>query len=125
MYIDRVVLKNIRGFEHLDFDLSRGDGKYAGWTVFTGDNGAGKSTFLKAVAVALIGKDAARLAPVLGRRHAKAVLGQEPRQQVANLAIVIHDQQMGRAVHGRSSSRIRWIHSGRRRQRRKKSGYRL
>jgi hypothetical protein len=60
MYIDRVILKNIRGFEDLDFDLCRGDGKYAGWTVFTGDNGAGKSTLLKAVAVALIGKDVAR-----------------------------------------------------------------
>lgn len=60
MYIDRVVLKNIRGFDHLDFDLRRGEGRYAGWTVFTGDNGAGKSTLLKAIAVALIGKDAAR-----------------------------------------------------------------
>lgn len=60
MYIDRVVLKNIRGFDHLDFDLCRGEGRYAGWTVFTGDNGAGKSTLLKAIAVALIGKDAAR-----------------------------------------------------------------
>ena len=60
MYIDRVVLKNIRGFESLDFDLGRGDGKYAGWTVFTGDNGAGKSTLLKAIAVALIGRDVAR-----------------------------------------------------------------
>lgn len=60
MYIDRVVLKNIKGFERLDFDLCRGEGRYAGWTVFTGDNGAGKSTLLKAIAVALIGKDAAR-----------------------------------------------------------------
>lgn len=60
MYIDKVVLKNIRGFEHLDFDLGRGDGNYAGWTVFTGDNGAGKSTLLKAIAVGLTGRDVAR-----------------------------------------------------------------
>lgn len=60
MYIDKVSLKNIRGFENLEFQLGRGDGKYAGWTVFTGDNGAGKSTLLKAIAVALIGKDVAR-----------------------------------------------------------------
>jgi predicted ATPase len=60
MYIDKVHLKNIRGFESLEFDLSRGNGKYAGWTVFTGDNGAGKSSLLKAIAVALAGRDAAR-----------------------------------------------------------------
>jgi len=60
MYIDKVILKNIRGFENLEFQLGRGDGRYAGWTVFTGDNGAGKSTLLKAIAVALIGRDVAR-----------------------------------------------------------------
>ena len=60
MYIDKVTLKNIRGFESLEFNLCRGDGKYAGWTVFTGDNGAGKSTMLKAIAVALTGRDVAR-----------------------------------------------------------------
>lgn len=60
MYIDKVTLKNIRGFKDLEFDLLRGDGKYAGWTVFTGDNGAGKSTLLKAIAVALTGRDVAR-----------------------------------------------------------------
>lgn len=60
MYVDKIILENIRGFEHLEFSLCRGEGKYAGWTVFTGDNGAGKSTLLKAIAVALTGKDIAR-----------------------------------------------------------------
>lgn len=60
MYIDKVILKNIRGFADLQFDLKRPDGSYAGWTVFTGDNGSGKSTLLKAIAVGLVGKDAAR-----------------------------------------------------------------
>jgi predicted ATPase len=60
MYINKITLKNIRGFENLEFDLARGAGKYAGWTVFTGDNGSGKSTLLKAIAVALTGKDTAR-----------------------------------------------------------------
>lgn len=60
MFIDRVTLKNVRGFSDLDFSLGRGAGSYAGWTVFTGDNGSGKSTLLKAIAVALTGKDTAR-----------------------------------------------------------------
>ena len=60
MYIKRIILKNIRGFKELDFDLTRGDGSYAGWTVFTGDNGSGKSALLKAIAVGLVGKETAR-----------------------------------------------------------------
>lgn len=60
MYIDKIELKNIRGFADLSFDLARPDGTYAGWTVFTGDNGSGKSSLLKAIAVALVGKDTAR-----------------------------------------------------------------
>lgn len=61
MYVDRVKLQNIRGFSDLEFDLKRPDGSYAGWTVFTGDNGAGKSALLRAIAVGLVGRDTARL----------------------------------------------------------------
>lgn len=61
MYISRVVLRNIRGFAHLEFDLRRNDKTYAGWTVLTGDNGSGKSTLLKAIALGLTGKDTARI----------------------------------------------------------------
>ena len=60
MYVHQIELKNIRGFENLKFNLERPDGSYAGWTVFTGDNGSGKSSLLKAVAVALTGRDTAR-----------------------------------------------------------------
>ena len=60
MYIGKVTLNNIRGFEDLHFDLARPGGRYAGWTVFTGDNGSGKSTLLKVIAVGLTGKDTAR-----------------------------------------------------------------
>lgn len=58
MYISKISLKNIRGFKSLDFDLDRGDGKFAGWTVFTGSNGSGKSTLLKAIAYCLVPLDA-------------------------------------------------------------------
>jgi len=60
MYVDKVSLGNIRGFEELEFSLARPDGSHAGWTVFTGDNGSGKSTLLKAIAIALTGRETAR-----------------------------------------------------------------
>lgn len=60
MYIKRVVLENLRGFQHLDFDFERPGNGYAGWDVVTGDNGAGKTAFLKAIALALVGTDTAR-----------------------------------------------------------------
>lgn len=82
MYIDKISLTNIRGFDELEFSLARPDGTYAGWTVFTGDNGSGKSTLLKAIAIALTGKDTARaLQPSFhrwireGQHEAKIELG--------------------------------------------------
>jgi energy-coupling factor transporter ATP-binding protein EcfA2 len=60
MYISKVTLKNIRGFTDLEFDLTRHDGTFAGWTVFVGDNGSGKSSLLRAIAVGLVGTDVAR-----------------------------------------------------------------
>jgi hypothetical protein len=59
MYIDTIRLENIRGFRELEFSFDRGEGQYAGWTVLTGDNGSGKSTVLKAIALSLIGLRAA------------------------------------------------------------------
>lgn len=60
MYIERVRIKDIRGFTEVDLDLTRPDGSLAGWTVLAGRNGAGKSTFLKALALSVSGPAAAR-----------------------------------------------------------------
>lgn len=78
MYVNKITLKNIRGFSELQFDLDRGGGSYAGWTVFTGDNGSGKSTFLKALAVGLTGRDTSRaLQPSFHRWIRDAAEGEE------------------------------------------------
>lgn len=68
MYVEKIHLSNIRGFENLEFSLRRADGRYAGWTVFTGDNGSGKSTLLKAIALGML----------MGRSDIGAVMALQP-----------------------------------------------
>lgn len=63
MYIKVVGLRDIRGFHGargFSLDLTRPDGSLAGWTVIAGRNGSGKTSLLRAVALALAGPDVAR-----------------------------------------------------------------
>ncbi|RYZ36811.1 MAG: hypothetical protein EOO71_30395 [Myxococcaceae bacterium] len=53
MYVKEVRLANIRSIESLTWTLP--DGPALGWHVVIGDNGAGKSSFLRAIALALVG----------------------------------------------------------------------
>ena len=58
MYIQKVEIKNIRSISHFEMTFP----KPAGWHVLIGDNGAGKSSIVRAIAIALIGpKDALSL----------------------------------------------------------------
>lgn len=85
MFVRNVSLRNIRGFEALEFNLERPEGGGAGWTVITGDNGSGKSTLLKAIALCLTGKDTARaLQPDL---HGWIRHGADPKEAHVELEI--------------------------------------
>jgi WD40 repeat protein len=61
--IRRLVLEDIGPFESLDLELPRD----SSWKVLLGDNGVGKSTILKAIAVAIMGSDARSYAARLVR----------------------------------------------------------
>jgi energy-coupling factor transporter ATP-binding protein EcfA2 len=59
MYVTEIEITNLRCFEGTHkLSLDRGDGTYAGWTVFVGRNGSGKSTLLRAIALAAVGQRA-------------------------------------------------------------------
>jgi hypothetical protein len=54
--LKRLVLDNIGPFDHLELELN------SGWNVLLGDNGVGKSNILRAIAMAVCGRDAQRYA---------------------------------------------------------------
>lgn len=53
MYVERVDIKNIKSIERFRIKFP----KPAGWHVIIGDNGTGKSTIVRAIALGLIGPD--------------------------------------------------------------------
>jgi uncharacterized protein (TIGR02646 family) len=55
MTLRRLKIDNIRGIEHLDLDLTLREGP---WTMLLGENGHGKSTVLRAIALVLMGEKA-------------------------------------------------------------------
>ncbi|WP_203830346.1 AAA family ATPase [Actinoplanes palleronii] len=63
MYIKEIKLQSVRGFHDardVSLDLTRPDGTLAGWTVLAGRNGSGKTSLLRAVALAIGGPGVAR-----------------------------------------------------------------
>ncbi|GAA0968981.1 AAA family ATPase [Acrocarpospora macrocephala] len=64
MLISELVLENIKGFGEKEtgvaLDFARPDGSLPHWIVIAGRNGAGKSSLLQAVALAVAGPSAAR-----------------------------------------------------------------
>ncbi|GAA1617938.1 ATP-binding protein [Actinoplanes couchii] len=63
MYVKEIRLENVRGFHgarNVSLDLTRPDGSFAGWTVLAGRNGSGKTSLLRAVALAIGGPGVAR-----------------------------------------------------------------
>lgn len=82
MYLRRLTLTNVKSFHderRVELDFTRPDGSYAGWTVIAGLNNSGKTSLLRAIALAICGPNTARsLVPgfedwiSIGKSHAKA-----------------------------------------------------
>ncbi len=52
IYITKIVLENVRCFEHIEIDLSSEQGVQK-WALILGDNGVGKTTLLRSIAMGL------------------------------------------------------------------------
>lgn len=60
MYIKRVVIRNVKGFESADLDFCPDAKSFPGWAVVTGDNGSGKTALLRSIALAILGPEQVR-----------------------------------------------------------------
>jgi energy-coupling factor transporter ATP-binding protein EcfA2 len=59
MYLSRIVIRNVRAFEDLEISLASAKEAAATWTLFTGENGTGKTTLLRCIAMGLSGETGA------------------------------------------------------------------
>ncbi|WP_437299058.1 AAA family ATPase [Sorangium sp. So ce426] len=57
MYLRRINVERVRSITSIQWELPRAE-RGPGWHVILGENGAGKSSFLRAVALSLLGPDA-------------------------------------------------------------------
>jgi predicted ATP-binding protein involved in virulence len=57
MPLRRLAVRNVRSLREIDIDFSRGE-DWRHWTVLLGENGTGKSTLLRCIALAMAGSDA-------------------------------------------------------------------
>ncbi len=58
MFLQRLVLENVRSIKHLELPFVKEDDKVRKWTFILGENGCGKSTILRAIALLLAGSEA-------------------------------------------------------------------
>lgn len=87
--LESVRIENFRSIESLDLVLSGADSEQkqlpGDWTCLAGINGAGKTSILEAIALALLGPD---LAPqILGRRLGRMVRKKASGPQVASVSL--------------------------------------
>jgi len=84
MYIKKIIIENIRCFEHIEIDLSSQQGSKM-WTLLLGDNGVGKTTILRCIAMTLMG--ATNASGLLGELYGEWVRGQadEPEKAVIHI----------------------------------------
>lgn len=58
MFLKQVRIQNLRSIDHLELDFSAGPGEMRARTVLLGENGCGKSTALRAIALVVAGSEA-------------------------------------------------------------------
>jgi len=84
MYIKKIVIDKIRCFEHIEIDLSSQQGSKR-WVLLLGDNGVGKTTVLRCIAMALMGS--AKASGLLSELYGEWIRGESNKPAKATIHI--------------------------------------
>ena len=107
MYLTKVVLDNVRCFEHLELDL-RPDGRMTqSWGLILGDNGVGKTTVLRSIAMALCDRTSA--SGLLGELYGDWVRGRPGDGGSATMQVYLAPDRESEDTHSLTTT----VHRGR------------
>jgi hypothetical protein len=92
VYLNKLEFKNIKCFEDISLTFPVRNGSYAGWNVIVGENGKGKSTILRCIALGTLPRREATVATEAdtGRFARHGGIG---RSQV-KVGLVLHDAEL-------------------------------
>lgn len=107
MFLRRLKLTNIRSIPSLDMSFEDASGKTRPWTFVLGENGAGKSTVLRAIALALAGSEA--LPEILGDLDWWIRDGQEAASIDVFLATAKNERRKATLSFRRGSGTLRFL----------------
>lgn len=119
MFLRKLELEDVRGFRHASLSFLNSKVEPRPWTVLLGANGVGKSTFLRAIALATTGSDA--MTELLGLPHEwvrngaeRAVIRAELRTPVSEpfeIEITIQRDDTIRKLLDRNEESLAWLDS--------------
>lgn len=89
LVIERIEIRNFKNISHLELDLTVSSSLENDWTCIAGINGAGKSSILQALAMALLGE---RLVTELGGERIRRFLRRSGTQRLpAEITVTVRD----------------------------------
>jgi energy-coupling factor transporter ATP-binding protein EcfA2 len=119
MFLRKLELEDVRGFRRASLPFVNSQGAVRPWTLLLGLNGVGKSTLLRAIALATTGSDA--MTDLLGRPHEwvrngaeRAVIRAELQTPVSvpfEVELEIHRDDSIRKILDRNEHSLVWLDS--------------
>lgn len=107
MFLRRLSLANIRSIASLEMRFEAPNGSTRPWTFVLGENGAGKSTVLRSIALVLAGSEA--LPEVMGELDWWIREGQQSAEIEAELVTTKNERRIAKLVFKRGSTILRFL----------------
>ena len=107
MFLRRLRLKNIRSIAQLDMSFNGANASGRPWTFVLGENGTGKSTILRSIALALAGSEA--LPQLLGDHDWWIREGETQAEIAVEIATAKNERRTARLVFVRGATTLRFL----------------